>query len=451
MNGVRLFKTQSLLIGALWLASHLPHAAANPAKYEPASDPSVGFNLIEWYNFPSGGEGVWQDSIQNMYDAGFREVSISPVRYVNINTGAILSTSPKGPEMSHIEAAVVKAKSLAMQVTLNPFVEMFDPHGQSDPNNFEYFTPFNGCGWRGCFNLGAGTPQNTKFWNDYQGYLTEVASLAQAHGVDAMNVGTEYNALDGDAGQNAHWNTVINAVDAVFHGQLGYASGQYDNPNARDAIWEHPAIDYIGIDSYFGYGYDILTGYFLGQNPALSQPEALQMAINAANASGTNPNAPFIDLVTAAWNYKLDSEILPFAAARKGGAGMPVKFTEVGYLPRNLTAVDPQHQFLPSGPQAVDTDEQIMAFQGLINALDGRRDLFEGIHIWQWGIPGSDGSLWNIDPTLPADQVDNVPLAQWLSAYMRTVPEPSAPMLAGVGCAAAGLAARRRPAAVNLS
>ena len=448
MKPYRPFRTTLLLVGVAWFASCGLDAAADPAVYEPNSDPGVGFNLIEWYNFPSGGEGVWEDSVQSMYDAGFREVSISPVRFANVVTGQILTSSPKGPEMSHIAAAVVKAKALGMHVTLNPFVELYNPHGEVDPNNYEYFAPFNGCGWRGCFNLGAGTPENTQFWNDYQGYLTEVATLAEANGVDAMTVGTEYNALNYDPDQNGNWNTAINAVDAVYHGKLGYAANWdvYNNDNVRDSIWEHSAIDFIGIDSYFNYGNDVLTGYFLAQNPALSQFEAQQMAIEAADASGAYPNQAFIDLMTAAWNYKLDNEILPFAADRKGGAGMPVRFTEVGYLPRNLTAVDPQHQYLTQflGDQPVDSDEQVMAFQGLINALDGRGDVFEGMHIWQWGIPGSDGSLWNIDPTLPANQEDNVPLAQWLSRYVRNVPEPSALSLAFVGLMACGWMGSRR-------
>ena len=37
--------------------------------------------------------------------------------------------------------------------------------------------------------------------------------------------------------------------------------------------------------------------------------------------------------MTDAWNDKLDTQLLPFAAALKGGAGMPIVFTEIGYLP----------------------------------------------------------------------------------------------------------------------
>src|SRR5437868_6993814 len=114
-------------------------AAANPAVYEVGSDPAVGFNLISWFNFGSSGVSTWQNAVQSVYDAGFREVSISPVRFVDINTGQILATSPKGPELSHIDAAVARAKSLGMRVTLNPFFESYDP----SPNT--YFANYPGC------------------------------------------------------------------------------------------------------------------------------------------------------------------------------------------------------------------------------------------------------------------------------------------------------------------
>jgi len=252
--------------------------------------------------------------------------------------------------------------------------------------------------WRGQYNPTPGSAEANQFWGDYENYLVDVAEIAESHHVDALTVGTEYNALDGDGGHNANWNSVINAVRNEYAGPLGYAANwdQYDDVNVTTAIWEHPEIDFIGIDSYF-------TG----------------MVSNAqADASGTFPNPSFINTMTDAWNNKLNDQILPFAAARKGGAGMPVAFTEVGYLPRNRTSLDPQQQ--NSGSQPVDTGEQIMAFNGLINSLDGRGNEFHALDVWQWGMSGSDGSEWNMDTTLPANQPNNLPAAQWLAQFVGT-------------------------------
>ena len=186
---------------------------------------------------------------------------------------------------------------------------------------------------------------------------------------DSMTVGTELKALTLNAGNNANWTSVINAANAAFSGTLGYAANwdEYSFNNVKNTIWEHPAIDFIGIDSYFQ---NLLTN-------------------SQADASGSYPNSSFISQVENAWNNKLDTEILPFAAARKGGAGMPIEFTEIGYLPRNRTTVTPQ-----GDSQPLDANEQNMAFEGFIRALNGRQasDQFLATHIWQWDMPGSGGS-----------------------------------------------------------
>ena len=109
------------------------------------------------------------------------------------------------------------------------------------------------------------------------------------------------------------------------------------------------------------------------------------------------------------WNERLDEQILPFAA----GLGKPVVFTEQGYQHHNGTSRNPQTE---SG--SVDTAEQIMAFQGLLRALDGRQDDFLAMHIWQWEMTGSQGSTWNINPSASSNQPDNRPLAQWLSGFV---------------------------------
>ena len=126
------------------------------------------------------------------------------------------------------------------------------------------------------------------------------------------------------------------------------------------------------------------------------------------------PNTSFISTMENAWNNKLDNDILPFAAERQDGAGLPVEFTEVGYLPRNRTTRSPQ-----GTSQPIDDDEQNMAFEGLMCAFDGRKAAgeFLATHIWQWDMPGSSGSDWNMNPN-GGDQPTNQQTAQWLSAFM---------------------------------
>ena len=358
------------------LALATPALASNPTVYEPNVDPGVGFNLISWWNFGFSGATRWENAVQEIYDAGFREVSISPVRYIDTSTGSIATSSQRGPELSHLEAGIQRAKSLGMEVTVNPFVE---------PENFAF--------WRGQYDPTPGSAEWNTFWDDYEDYLVDVAQLAQDTGADALNVGTELRAITRNSGNNAKWDSVIAAVDAAYSGPLGYAANwdNYRNENLTSTIWENPAIDYLGIDAYF-------------RNTTTN---------GQSDASGSDPNETFISQVEAGWNDRLDNEILDFAADRQSGEGLPVVLTEVGYLPYNRTTVNPQNS---SG--AVDTDEQVMAFRGLNRALDGRRDELSAIHIWQWGMDGSNGSLWNIGAETPIDQPNNLPLGQWLSSFV---------------------------------
>ncbi len=215
-----------------------------------------------------------------------------------------------------------------------------------------------------------------------------------------MTVGTELRAITQNGENNSKWNSVIEAVNAEFSGTLGYAANwdNYQNSNLTNVMWEHPAIDFIGIDSYF------------------------QGLLNnsQADASGSYPNPTFIGQVESAWNNKLDSQILPFAAARKAGSGMPVEFTEIGYLPYNRTTVTPQNS---SG--ALDKDEQNMAFEGLMRALDGRLGSgeFLATHIWTWGMPGTGGNLWDMGVSGGEPQANNVQTSQWLSTFVNTILE----------------------------
>lgn len=369
---------------ALLLLSSKGVYADNSEVYEPGIDPGVGFNLVSWFNFGGNGNNVWENAVQAVHDAGFDEVSLSPVRFYTIGNGSIASTSNKGPELSHVAAGVARAKSLGMRVTVNPFVE-----------------PVNFSTWRGFYDPTPNSNEWNTFWNDYEEYITDVAEMAENSGADSLTVGTELRALTRNSGNNTKWGEVISSADAEFSGSIGYAANwdNFDHPNVASTIWDNSAIDFIGIDSYF----QGLLSNSQGDN------------------SGSYPNESFITQVENAWNSKLDNDILPFAAARQSGAGLPVEFTEVGYLPYNRTTNRPQNS---NG--SLDRDEQNMAFEGLMRALDGRQadGEFLATHIWQWDMPGSSGSLWNMNPN-GGDKPNNQQTAQWLSNFVSNPIFPS--------------------------
>lgn len=366
-------------------------AVASPQVYEPG-DTGLGFNLVSWWNAGSEGEAIWEGAIADLYDHGHTHVSICPVRFFDKNTGAIATTSAKGPELSHIAAGVAKAKSLGMTVTVNPFVEY---------ENFET--------WRGYWNPSGAVA--TQFWADYEQYVSDMATVAQANGADRMTIGTELRAIVRNSAHNAAVSSVIDAVDAAFSGDIGYAANHdtYNNSNVTSNIWENSKVDFIGVDAYFNLASDA-----------------------QADGSGAHPDAPFISTVESNWNSLLDGSILPFADQRKGGSGMPVILTEHGLIPYNRTTVAPYSEN-PGYTQPLDQDEQINGYDAMLRSLDGRADaddLLE-VYLWHWGMRGAHDSFWFLNPNAednePGSKYDEtlgIPAAKFLSLFALSAYEP---------------------------
>ena len=153
-----------MVIGAMLGLGTTKAPAANPAIYEPGIDPGLGFNFVSWGNFGNGAS-IWQNAVQAAYDAGFDEVSLSPLRFYTPGTGSIATSSSSGPELSHVAAGIVRAKQLGMRVTVNPFIE-----------------PVGFTGWRGNYSPSPGSAESNNFWNNYQQYIVDVATMAQANG-----------------------------------------------------------------------------------------------------------------------------------------------------------------------------------------------------------------------------------------------------------------------------
>jgi hypothetical protein len=148
------------LVAALVLAATLAQpAAADPDAYEAGLDPALGFNLISWWDGTQASD--WISALNELEAAGFTEVSISPLRFIDTNgadSGKLISAGT--PSLSGIRTAVnYAANTLGMTVTLNPFIE---PEGFST--------------WRANYNPSG--DEATRFWADYEVYLDEVADIA---------------------------------------------------------------------------------------------------------------------------------------------------------------------------------------------------------------------------------------------------------------------------------
>jgi len=337
------------------------------SSYQPGLDPLPGFNLVSWWNFEAQGASKWEAAVDDLFAHDFRAVSLIPVRYVDLATGAI-SGGQKAPEIAHVAAGMARAKSLGMTVTVNPMVE---------PENFSR--------WRGEMQFDGAVAD--RFFQEYQDYLVAVARAAAAAGADRMTVGSELKGLT--ASHQDHWTDVLEAVAAVFPGSLGYAANwdEYTNVNLTEAIWENPHIDFIGVDLY----------------PPLA-------TIAQADASGEYPDAAFIEIVQANWERALH-DLRDFAAARKSGRGMPVVLTEVGVTPYNRGSTEPwSNRFLQA-----ESAEQANVFDALLRAADETGGWLPEFYAWHWPMDGAAGSKFLIHPDDPLSG----PTAQRLQAHVR--------------------------------
>lgn len=353
----------SLLSAALCITAP---AAGAPTAYEPGADPAVGVNLVSWWNFGDDGAAVWENAVQDVYDHGIRSVALVPIRFVDLSSGHLLAEpQAKGPDLAHVAAGAARAQALGMSVTINPFVEA---------DNFSQ--------WRGMINFSGA--QKTNFFQDYTDYAVAVAQVAQQYSAARLTIGSELKALVSDSSHNAAWGQVIDAVDAVYQGPLGYAANwdNYRNANLTATIWENPKIDFIGVDAYFSLA-----------------------ANTQADASEAHPDETFIGTVSGKWNTVLNTNdglgggvgVFGFAQARKAGDGMPVVFTEIGLIPFNRTTVQPWSEN-PGYSQPQDPDEQVNGYDALLRATDGLGDVLPEIHFWHWGMPGAADSFWYIHP-----------------------------------------------------
>ncbi|MCU0983010.1 MAG: dockerin type I domain-containing protein [Pirellulaceae bacterium] len=190
------------------------------------------------------------------------------------------------------------------------------------------------------------------------------------------------------AGHAAHWNSVIEAVAAVFPGSLGYAADwdETTNANLTEAIWENPHIDFIGVDLY---------------TPLATAAQA--------DASGEYPDAAFIEIVQANWE-RACHDLRDFAAARKSGRGMPVVLTEVGVTPYNRGSTEPWS----SRFQEPESAEQANVFDALLRATDETGAWLPEFYAWHWPMDGAAGSKFLIHPEDPLSG----PTAQLLQEHV---------------------------------
>jgi hypothetical protein len=361
-------------------------ATADVIQYD-RGDPRVGWNLVTWEDRSSAD---WESAIDSIYATGASHVSIVTYRFneyddstSTFGTG-IGSTSDHGyavPDDTAIGAAIDRAQDLNMHVSLNPFVEVDAAGGI-------------GSVWRGNIGFNDDTRLSTWFAN-YTSYMTDMANLAEQHGVDRFSVGSELQGLSLDSDATAHWDLLIADVRSVYSGELTYAANwnwEYENV----PFWD--ALDTIGVDAYF----------------------ELTSSSEAAGAGN-----PTVDQIVDAWLNEL-----PDLESYSDSLSRDIWFSEIGYTEWDETTTQPWNW---KTSDVSDPDEQLNAYKALLEATDMQGDWLDSLAFWHWGMPGAMDSSYAISPHSQT------------GAYMASyTPEPGTFVLLGIGLAAVAGRLRRR-------
>ncbi len=212
-----------------------------------------------------------------------------------------------------IEHAIDQIHAQGMRVMLKPMVDLR-----------------NGV-WRAHINPSAA------WFAEYESYMNDWATFAEAHGVEMLSVGCEFNQPQT---WEAEWRQVVAGVRARYSGPITYAANH--DSYASVAWWD--AVDYIGIDAYF----------------------PLTDSYNASPAE-----------LVSAWQARADSIEAWRSAA---GLAQSVLFTEVGYQSADGAARTP---WGVESSSPVDLQEQADAYQALLSVMT-KRSWFDGAFWWSW-------------------------------------------------------------------
>ena len=173
-----------------------------------------------------------------------------------------------------------------------------------------------------------------RFFACYEAFILHYARLAEAHGVEALAIGTE---LAKTSSRTADWLRIVERVRSVYHGRLTYCANWHEAEGV--GFWS--ALDFVGVQAYYPLRVERAT------------PEAIR----------------------AAWD-----PIVARLAALHARTGKSIVFTEVGYKSLRDSLAEPW-RWRTDGE--ADYALQRDAYEAMFASVWGR-PWFGGAFIWKW-------------------------------------------------------------------
>lgn len=333
-------------------------AATSPPVTSPSSTPGPAFAMkamthVAWWHDGYVGAPA-DDSRQAITATRGNWVAVLVTWYMERrDSNTIAADSQQSPTDESLAQTIRHLHSLGFKVMLKPHVDVKDGS------------------WRGTIR-----PTDTGLWfSSYDDFLGHEARLAQANGVEMLNVGTELVTMS-DSRFASAWTTVITHVRGAFGGPLTYGA----NANAPGdeftsvAFWSQ--LDYAGLDVYVPL---------------------------------TNHADPTVAELTSAWSRNVNGANM-LAAYRnwQAGHGKPVLFTEIGY--RSLAGGNrAPYDFSLSG--AVDPTEQANCYEAAFTVWSKETSWLRGVFWWAWPTTPAPGP--NDTDYTPRGKPAEVVLQRW--------------------------------------
>jgi hypothetical protein len=198
------------------------------------------------------------------------------------------------------------------------------------------------------------------FFSTYKAEIVHLAQIAQQTGVKTFAIGNELGGLSTPP-YLSYWTDIIQAVRAVYHGELTYAAAT--DEIYKVGFWDQ--LDTIGANMY----------------PPLSVP----MKPTVQDIVGAWHQPPPVNAWWAPpFDYKSPYDFLVSVAQQYG---KPVLMTEVGYL-----SVDYAGQISGATGMAgpLNVQEQADAYQAFFQVWGpSAGSWLEGVEFWNWDLDGA--------------------------------------------------------------
>lgn len=311
-----------------------------------------GFGLLSNFNGAFVTSAA-HDAMQAIANTNANSIELAPRIFTDTKTSDDVVADPSKTESdANILQAIATAKSLGLSVTLKPMLSALDG------------TLANGL-----------TPNDpAAFFASYKTEIVHMAELAQQAGVSTLVIGNELSKISGPEFRD-QWVDIINAVRAVYHGEITYAAATDEAINV--SFWDK--VDFIGINAY----------------PPLTTDHdpTVQEMVNAWNTMSTD------DYWAKVMDHKSPVDFFHSLALQYG---KQVSFTETGYRSVDGTNINPGNP----ASSTQDVQEQYDAFNAFFQVWSSEGgSWFRGASIWNWDADNKYSPLGYSPEGKPAQQL----------------------------------------------